>query len=416
MVNLLFDKLQKKIKKEETILNDNLTKEEQHQLNELLKEFEDIISTDENPKLERTGIIKHEIKVTENPIKGRPYPVKDNKKEKWMKEKIDRMLKDGIIKKSKSSWASPVVLVSKKDESIRFCVDYKKTNVITIVDAHLLPIVNDTVDKIGGKKYYTSIDLVSGYWQIEVDKNSQDITAFVTLWGLYQFNVMLFGLTNAPAIFQRLMNYVLHDYLNDFVVVYLDDILVYSDTFEEHLVYLRKVFIKLREANLVIKLKKCKFGQRKIKFLGHTIGTDGLRTDPENIEKIINCPIPIDVTGVRKFMGLCNYYRKFIKDLLKLSKPLKQLLKKDVKFSWGPKEQETFEKLKKILTEAPVLLFSNFDKPFNLCTDASLKGLGAVLEQEDENGNLRPVAYANRSLTLAEKNYHTTDLECLAII
>src|SRR6266498_3287288 len=169
------------------------------------------------------------------------------------------MLKEGIIKKSKSPWVSPVVLVSKKDGSIRFCVDYKKVNNLTIVNAHFLPIVNDTVDKIGGKKYYTSIDLASRYWQVEVDENSQNITAFVISWGLYQFNVMPFGLTNAPATFQRLMNYVLHDYLNDFVVIYLNDILVYSDTFEEHLAHIRKVFIKLREANLVIKLKKCKF-------------------------------------------------------------------------------------------------------------------------------------------------------------
>src|SRR6266498_789673 len=227
---------------------------------------------------------------------------------------------------------------------------------------------------------------------------------------------MPFGLTNVPATFQRLMNFILHDYLNDFVVVYLDDILVCSDTFDEHINHLRKIFTKLRKANLIIKLKKCKFGQRKIKFLGHTIGMDGLRMDPENIEKIINCSVPMDVTEVRKFMGLCNYYQKFIKDLLKLSKPLRQLLKKDIKFFWRSKEQETFEKLKRIFTEAPVLLFPNFDKPFNLCTDALLKGLGAVLEQEDKNGKLRPVAYASRSLTSAEKNYHTTDLECLAII
>src|SRR6266540_4147630 len=290
------------------------------------------------------------------------------------------MLKDGIIKKSKSSWILPIVLVSKKDESIRFCVDYKKVNDLTIVDAYPLPIVNDTVDKIGGKKYYTSIDLASGYWQVEVDENSQDITAFVTSWGFYQFNVMPFGLTNAPATFQRLINYVLYDYLNDFVVVYLDDILVCSDTFDEHINHLRKVFTKLREANLVIKLKKCKFEQRKIKFLRHTIGTDGLRTDPENIEKIINCPVPTDITGVRKFMELCNYYRKFIKNLSKLSKPLRQLLKKNIKFYWELKEQETFEKLKRILTKAPVLLFSNFDKLFKLCTDALLKGLEAVFE------------------------------------
>src|SRR6266542_2636371 len=201
MVNLLIDKSQKKIKKEETILNDNLTKEEQQQLNKLFKEFEDIISTNENPKLGRTGIIKHEIKVTENPIKSRPYPVKDNKREKWMKKEIDQMLKEGIIKKSKNPWTSPVVLVSKKDGTIRFCVDYKKTNAIIIVDAHPLSVVNDTVDKIGGKKYYTFIDLANRYWQVEVDENSQDITAFVTPWGLYQFNVILFGLTNIPATF-----------------------------------------------------------------------------------------------------------------------------------------------------------------------------------------------------------------------
>src|SRR6266498_76339 len=207
-----------------------------------------------------------------------------------------------------------------------------------IVNAHPLPIVNDTVDKIRGKKYYTSIDLASRYWQVEVNENSQDITAFVTPWGLYQFNVMPFGLINAPATFQRLMNYILHDYLNDFVVVYLDNILVCSDTFDEYINHLRKVFIKLREANLVIKLKKCKFRQRKIKFLEHIIGTDRLRTDLENIEKIINCPVPTDVTRVRKFMGLCNYYRKFIKNLSKLSKSLRELLKKDVKFLWGSKE------------------------------------------------------------------------------
>src|SRR6266498_2730975 len=256
LVNLLFDKPQKKIKKEEIVIGKDLTKKEQQQLNELLKEFGNIISTDEKPKLGRTGIIKHEVKVTGNPIKSRPYLVKDNKREKWMKEKIERMLKEGIIKKSKSPWISSVVLVSKKDGSIRFCVDYKKVNDLTIVDAHPLPIVNDTVDKIGGKKYYTSIDLASRYWQVVVDKKSQDITAFVTPWGLYQFNVMPFGLTNASVTFQRLMNYVLHDYLNDFVVVYLDDILVCSDTFDEHINHLRKVFIKLREANLMIKYKK----------------------------------------------------------------------------------------------------------------------------------------------------------------
>ncbi len=201
LINLLFDKPQKKIKKKEIIINNELTKEKKHQLNELLKEFEDIISTDEKLKLERTGIIQYEIKVTGHPIKGRSYPVKDNKREKWIKEEIDHMLKDEIIKKFKSPWVSPIILVSKKDGSIRFCVDYKKVNKIIIEDAHSLPVINDTIDKIGGKKYYTSIDLASGYWQVKIDENSQDITAFITPWRLYQFNIMPFDLTNAPATF-----------------------------------------------------------------------------------------------------------------------------------------------------------------------------------------------------------------------
>ncbi len=169
------------------------------------------------------------------------------------------MLKDRIIKKSKSSQILPVVLVSKKDGNIRFCINYKKVNDIIIKDAHLLLIVNDTVDKIGEKKYYIFIDLISDYWQVKVDKNSQDITVFVILQGFYQFNVIPFGLINIPVTFQRLINYVLHNYLNNFVIIYLDDILVYSDTFEKHINHLRKDFIKLKEVNLIIKLKKCKF-------------------------------------------------------------------------------------------------------------------------------------------------------------
>ena len=248
-----------------------------------------------------------------------------------------------------------------------------------------------------------------------MDKNSIERTAFTTLWGIWEFLVMPFGLCNAPSVFQRLMTYVLQDFLDDFVAVYIDDVVIYSKTFEEHLEHLEKVFKKLRESNLMIKLTKCKFAESDIKYLGHKVGKNGLQPDPEKVEKIKQFPIPKSLKDLRATIGLFSYYRKFIKDFAKIIKPLTKLLKKDVPLIWTNEQQIAFDILKEKLTNAPILQYPNYEKPFILMTDASKDGLEAVLSQHDEQGRERVIAYSSRSLKGAEENYPVTELECLAV-
>ena len=220
-------------------------------------------------KLGKTGIIKHKIDTGEHePIAGKPYKTDDNKK-KIIKEEIEKMEKAGIIRKSYSPWASPVVIIDKKDGSKRFCIDFRKVNDITKTDAHPLPRIDDLLKQFRTARYFSSMDLASGYWQVEMDEKDKEKTAFTCHLGLYEFNVMPFGLKNAPATFQRLMNHVLREYLYELAVVYIDDILIYSKTFEEHMEYVEKIFRKLKEEGLMIKLKKCKFCEPNIEFLGH---------------------------------------------------------------------------------------------------------------------------------------------------
>ena len=242
-------------------------------------------------------------------------------------------------------------------------------------------------------------------------------TAFRTPYGLYEFLVMPFGLSYTPGTFQRLMNHLLQDYLNDFVAVYLDDIIIFTDgTFEDHIKHLEQVFVKLREARLKIKLSKCHFCLPNIHFLGHVVGRDGIHPDPEKVEKVRNYPIPKDLKQLRAALGLFSYYRKFVKDFSKIARPLYTLLKKDIPFLWENNQQKAFDHLKEILTKAPVLSYPDFTKPFVIFTDASKIGLGAVLSQRKEDEKEHVIAYASRSLNQAEKNYSVTEQECLAVV
>src|SRR3989337_1989222 len=245
------------------------------------------------------------------PIKGKQYRANDKQK-KIIKEEIEKMEKSGIIRKSYSPWTSPVVIVDKKDGSKRFCIDYRKLNDITITDAHPLPRIDDLLEQCISAKYFSSMDLASGYWQVEMNEQDKEKTAFTCHLGLYEFDVMPFGLKNAPATFQRLMNHVLREYLYKFAVVYIDDILIYSKTFEKHTEHLEKIFKKLQEAELMIKLKKCKFCESNIEFLGHVVGRDRLKPDPGKIEKIKNLKEPTNLTTLRGVLGLFSYYRKFV--------------------------------------------------------------------------------------------------------
>ena len=329
---------------------------------------------------------------------------------------IEEMLSQGIVQPSQSPWASPIVLVKKKDVGLRFCVDYRQLNRVTKPDVFPLPRIDDTVDMLSGAKYFTTLDLASGYWQVCMDHASQEKTAFITHSGLYEFKKMPFGLVNAPATFQRLMEVVLSGLARDGCMVYLDDILVFGRTVKEHNDNLAKVFERLRSAGLTLKPKKCKLVQVEVCYLGHIVSAEGVRTDPSKLQAILEFPVPHDVKTLRSFLGLASYYRRFIPQFSKIAGPLFDLTKKNSFFTWTALCQETFDKLRKLLTSAPVLVYPDFRVPFILETDALIAGLGAVLAQKEADGLVRPIAYASRTLQDHEKRYGITELEGLGVV
>ncbi|GBB99340.1 hypothetical protein RclHR1_34960001 [Rhizophagus clarus] len=260
------------------------------------------------------------------------------------------------------------------------------------------------------------MDLASRFHQVEMEETEKEKTAFIYSEGLYEFNVMPFGLRNAPGTFQRIMDKILREYIGNFVEIYVDDIMIYSKNLEEHIEHIEKVLQKLQEYNLVIKLKKCKFYQKKIKFLGHEIGNDGLKPNFKKIETIDKIKEPRTVTEVRSFLGLCSYYRRFVKGFSKIAKPLIELTKKEVDFKWSDEYQKSFNELKKILVKNPILAHPDFSKEFILITDALADGLGAILSQKNDEDKEVVIAYASKNTNSTERNYPITDLECLAII
>jgi hypothetical protein len=370
----------------------------------------------ESNSMSRTHLIEHRINTgNETPVKQRYYRT-SQAEQTFIEEEIRRMLNDGVVRPSSSPWASPVVLVKKKNGNLRFCVDYRRLNAVTKKDSYPLPRIDDIFDSLTGARWFSSLDLASGYWQVPVAEEDREKTAFVTKVGTFEFNVMPFGLTNAPATFQRLMDKIFRDAIGRFVLVYLDDINVYSRTFSEHLEHLQWVFDRLREANLQCRWEKCEFIKPKLKFLGHEVSAQGLSPDPDKVEKVKNFPWPRTVHQLRCFLGLASYYRKFIKDFSKKASLLYDLLKKGTVYQWRTPHQNAFQLLKDCLTSAPILTYPNFERDFTLHTDASTIGLGAVLAQKDDDGNERVIAYASRTLNSAEKNYSATELECLAAI
>lgn len=393
-----------------------LTYHQQQYFQELMTEYQDVCAKSQTD-IGRTNILKHKILTGDRPpISQAPYRMNPQKRD-FLREEIVNMEKSGIVRKSVSPWASPVVIVDKKDGSYRICIDYRKLNKITKADAFPLPRIDDLLESFGGAQWFSTLDLASGYWQVEMNEKDVEKTAFVTPFGLYEFLVMPFGLSYAPGTFQRLMNRVLQEYLGEFVAVYLDDVIIYTKgTFEQHIDHLRQVMETLRMANLKIKPTKCHFCLPNIHFLGHVVGRDGIKPDPEKIEKVKNYPIPRNLTELRAALGLLSYYRKFIKDFSKIARPMLTLLKKDTPYEWTNKQQNAFDRLKQMLIQAPILTYPDFNKPFIIYTDASGIGLGAVLSQKGEDKKEYVIAYASRSLNPAEKNYTITDQECLAIV
>lgn len=363
-----------------------------------------------------TPLVEHEIRlITKDPIKQR-YRPQNPKMQAIIDAEVDKMLEDGVIEPSDSPWSSPIVMVKKKDNSYRFCVDFQKINSVTRKDAYPLPYINAILDKLRKAKYISSIDLKQGYWQVPLTLESRAITAFtIPTRGLFHFKVMPFGLHSAPATFQRLMDQIIGPELDPYCFAYLDDIIVLGETFDEHLSHLEEVFRRLKKANLKLNPEKCQFGRKSLKYLGHWVTPEGIRTDPDKVASILELATPTNVRSLRRFLGIASWYRRFVPGFSQIAKPLNDLLKKNSKWQWQEDQQGAFDKLKECLTRAPVLTCPDFQKPFVLQTDASDNGLGAALIQHLHDGD-HVIAYASRSLTSSEKKYTVTEKECLAIV
>lgn len=344
------------------------------------------------------------------PISKRPYKMGPAELAE-LKRQLDEQEKLGFIQHSTSSWGSPTIFVKKRDKNDRLCVDYRALNAKTIKNKYPLPWINDLFDQLAGAVVFSKLDLRSGYHQIKIRKEDVPKTAFTTRHGLYEYTVMSFGLTNAPATFSRLMNSVFMEYLDKFVVVYLDDILVYSKSKEEHEEHLRCVLYKLRENLLYAKFSKCEFWLPQVTYLGHVISAKGIAVNPEIVKTIVDWLPPVNIKEVWSFLGLSSYCRRFVQNFSKIAKPLTDLLKKGKKYLWTPACQASFETLKEKLTSTPVLIPPNTSKPFQIFCDASLQGLGVVLMQEKQ-----VVAYASQQLKTHEINYPTHDLELAAVV
>ena len=392
----------------------SLSTSERTELINFLKEFCDIFSPSNGP-IGHTSAVKHSIPTTGAPIRQQLCRVPESLKD-TVKAEVNRMLEHNVIRPSTSPWSSPIVMVRMNDGSWHFYVDYRKLNLVTHRDAYPLPRTDATLDSFAGCKYFTTLDLASGYWQVTLEESDKEKTAFSTLQGHYEFNVMPFGLTNAPATFQRFMECALAGLTNEQCLIYLDDIIVFSSSFVEHLQRLRNIFVALRQARLQLKLSKCTFASTTVYYLGHVVSATGVKPDPHKIEAVSQYPaVPTNIKELKKFLGLVNYYRKFIYNYATIAEPLNKLLRGHKKqFLWTVSCQQAFDHLKSKLVTSPILGYPDFATPFVLYTDASDAAIGGVLSQFQHNNEV--VSYWSHQLTKAERNYSTIEREALAVV
>ncbi|OWZ06249.1 Gag-pol fusion protein [Phytophthora megakarya] len=326
------------------------------------------------------------------------------------------MLHDGVVEESHGAWGFPVVLVKKKDGSVRFCIDYRMLNAVTKRDVYPLPRIDDTLDQLHGSRRFTSLDLHSGYWQVPVAAKDRDKTGFVTRRGLYRFVRMPFGLANAPGTFQRMMNAVLRGLTWQTCLVYLDDVIIFTKgDVAQHVVELATVLERLSQAGLSLKAKKCTFAATKLQYLGHELDAEGVRPMESLVRSVVEFPMSTDSAEVKRFVHMAGYYRRFVPDFASRASVMTKLLRKGVVWRWGQSQQTAFEDLKRALTDRPLLAYPDFRKPFRLITDASKTGLGATLTQDQGQGE-QPIAYASRVNSETVSKYSITDLECAAVI
>jgi len=389
---------------------DHLLPDQQKDITDLIHEysalFPDIPS--------RTTVIEHDVDVgNSEPVKQHPYRVNPVKAVKLNAE-VKFMLQNEMIEPSHSQWSSPCLLVPKPDNSFRFCTDYRRVNLVTKVDAYPMKRVDDCVDKVGKAKYVSKFDLLKGYWQVPLTERAVEVSAFVVPDGFYQYKVMPFGMRNASATFQRMMNTILWEV--DGCDVYIDDVVIVSDNWKDHVQRIRMMFDKLLKANLSINLAKCEFGKATLIFLGHVVGQGQVKPVHAKIESIVNFPTPTNKREVMRFLGIAGYYRKFCSNFADIVNPLTELLGKGKEFQWSDACQESFDRVKAVLSNSPVLITPDFQKQFRLSVDASDIGVGAVLSQEDDSGIDHPVAYFSKKLDKHQRNYSTIEKETLAIV
>lgn len=389
---------------------------EQQSVKELLLKFSDLFASPGNAG--RTAILQHRIDTGEaRPIRQglrrAARPIIDKQA-----ELVNDMLTKGVIRPSSSPWASPVVLVRKKDGTARFCLDYRLLNEVTKPDAFPIPRIDDTLDALEGNAFFSALDMESGYWQVEVDERDKEKTAFICHQGLFEFNVMPFGLRNAPATFQRLMQLVLQGLTWQACLVFIDDVIVMGRTIAEHNDRLRAVLERLREANLRLKPSKCRFANTTMIVLGHRVSKSGITVDESKTAAVRDWPTPRNAKEVKSFLGLTAYYRRFVRDYSKIAEPLRRLTLPSEKYQWTSEAGTAFSQLKTALTSAPVLAFpdtSSDNCEFILDTDASDCAIGAVLSQV-QHGEERVIAYSSRALSKAERNYCVTRRELLSVV
>jgi len=373
-------------------------------------EFEDIF--DEIPGLPPRREVEFCIELQHGtvPISRAPYRMGPAELRELLAQ-LEELQMRGFIRPSHSPWGAPVLFVKKKDDTLRMCIDYRGLNKVTIRNRYPLPRIDDLFDQLEGARVFSKIDLRTGYHQLRVRASDIPKTAFLTRYGSFEFLVMPFGLTNAPAVFMDLMNRIFRPFLDQFVIVFIDDILIFSRSEAEHEEHLRLVLQTLRDHQLYAKFTKCEFWLSEVRFLGHVISGDGIAVDPAKVEAVLDWEQPASVTEIRSFLGLAGYYRKFIQDFSRIATPLTHLTKKGVPYVWSAQCQEAFDCLKQKLTTAPVLMIPSSERCFVVYTDASLMGLGGVLMQTQ-----RVVAYASRQLRIHERNYPTHDLELAAVV
>jgi transposase InsO family protein len=381
----------------------------------LLNDYATVFSQNDND-VGRTNLVKHSIPLLPGtkPVRLPPHRL-GPQKEAEAEKQVSELLKKGMITPASGAWSSPVVLVKKKDDKWRFCIDYRKLNAVTQQDAYPLPRIDESLDALAGSQYFSTLDLTSGYWQVPLDEDAQEKSAFATRTGLWKWKVLPFGLTSAPATFQRLMEQVLQGLHWKTLLLYLDDIIVISPDFATHISRLEEVLARLRKAGLKLKPSKCELFQDKVNYLGHVVSSQGIATDPKKVEAVKEWSMPKNLKELQAFLGLAGYYRQYIQDYATLAKPLTLLTGKNIKWEWSEEASVAFRSLKRSLINSPILAYPDPKIQYILDTDASGVGVGAVLSQIQE-GEERAVAYYSKTLSPAERNYCVTRRELLAVV